>query len=256
MPPVRSACLQDLDIFAACGLAALVQTRVVRRPVTPSKAMTINVLEELRLRGVVAVPWPQARWELPPRGFLAPLEQLGWDYIWPEVELGGLSHAIEAALQDRSRDEAGDEELVEVWRALVQAECVDYFEFQLAKHGMDRSWSCDLAWLPRHYLDDLSLSRWKYLIWSAVRQGAMESLASAFDPTQTRNAVATMLASPQRLGFAQRGEFGGFVPRTPHPHSLMAQVFVRAVEKLEFDYWNQPPSWLGLQRHRAETRPD
>jgi hypothetical protein len=241
MPPVPSRCLEDLDALAACGLAALVQSREVRRPVTPTKAMTVKVLADLQARGIVALPWPQSQWELPPRGFLAPLEQLGWDYVWPSVELGGLGRAIETTMQDRPRDGAQIDDLVAAWRALVQAECVEYFEHQLGKHGMDRSWSCDLAWLPRHYQDDLSLARWKYLLWSAVRQGAMESLASGSDLVQTRNAVSAMLTNPHRMGYARRPDFDGFVPASAQPHSLMAQVFLRCSE-LGRRYWTHPPA--------------
>jgi hypothetical protein len=252
MPPVPSRCLEDLDLFAACGLAALVQSRDVHRPVTPAKAMTIRVLEALQQRGIVDLPWPEARWELPPRGYLAPVEQLGWDYVWTALPLGGLGHAIEQAIDDRPRDDAHTEQVVQVWRALVQAECVDYFEFQLGKHGLDRTWTSDLAWLPRHYLDDLSLARWKYLIWSAVRHGTMQCMGSGFDARQTREAIRTTLASGQRLGFARREEFDGFIPRTPVPHSLMAGLFVRAVQ-LGSSYWTQPPSLLGWEAHRATS---
>ena len=241
MPPVPSRCLEDLDAFSACGLAALVQSRDLRRPVAPTKAMTVRVLVVLQARGIVALPWPDAQWELPPRGYLAPMEQLGWDYVWPAVEIGGLGYAIEMTLQDRPRDGACIDDLVTVWRALVQAECVEYFEYQLAKHGMDRSWSCDLGWLPRHYLDDLSLARRKYLLWSAVRHGAMESLASGFDAAQTRNAVSAMLTNPQRLGYARRPDFEGFMPASAQPPSLMAQVFCRAA-RLGRKYWERPPS--------------
>lgn len=249
MPPVPSLCLEDLDAFAACGLAALVQSRDLRRPVAPTKAMTVRVLVALQARGIVALPWPEPQWELPPRGYLAPLEQLGWDYVWPAVELGGLGRAIEMTLQDRPRDGAYVDDLVNVWRALVQAECVEYFEYQLGKHGLDRSWSCDLAWLPRHYADDLSLARWKYLIWSAVRQGAMQCMGTGFDIRQTRDAIAATLASSQRLGFATRNEFEGFLSKTSKtPHSLMAAMFVRATG-LGRSYWTQPPSMLGWERH-------
>jgi hypothetical protein len=254
MPPVRSRCLEDLDLFAAYGLAALVQSREVHRPVTPTKAMTIRLLEALQQRGIVALPWPEARWELPPRGYLAPLEQLGWDYGWAELPIGGLGHAIEQALDDRPRDEAHTEQVIQVWRALVRAECVEYFEFQLGKHGMDRSWSCDLDWLPRHYSDALSLARWKYLIWSAVRHGAMHCMGSGFDRSQTRDAVATTLSSPQRYGFAVGGQFDGFLPKHARPHSLMADRFVRLTQ-LGFSYWSQPPSLEGLEEHRASLRP-
>jgi hypothetical protein len=247
--PVHSRCLEELDLFAACGLAALVQSRDVHRPVTPAQAMTVRVLQALQQRGILALPWPQARWELPPRGYLAPVEQLGWDYVWSTVELGGLSHAIEIMLEDRTRDAAYVDDLVATWRLLIQAECVDYFEFQLGKHGLDRSWSCDLAWLPRHYLDDLSLARWKYLIWSAVRHGTMQCMGSGFDPRQTREAIRMTLASGQRLGFAQREAFEGFIPRTSVPHSLMAAFFVR-LTGLGGSYWTQPPSVLGWEVHR------
>lgn len=250
MPPVRSRCLKDLDLFAACGLAALVQSRDVHRPVTPTKAMTIRVLHALEQRGIIALPWPEARWELPPRGYLAPLEQLGWDYHWSAHELGGLGRSIEQALEDRPHDGDYVDEAVQTWRALIQAECIEYFEFQLSKHGLDPSWSSDLAWLPRHYLDDLSLARWKYLIWSAVRQGTMQFMGSGFDARPAREAIAATLASTQRLGFAKRDEFDGFVPRTAAPHSLMAAVFVRQA-KLGRAYWAQPPSLLGWEAHRS-----
>lgn len=248
--PIQSRCLEDLDLFASCGLAALAQSRDVHRPVTPTKAMTVLVLQALEQRGILALPWPKARWELPPRGYLAPVEQLGWDYVWPTVELGGLGNAIELVLEDRARDSVYVDEVVQTWRSLVQAECADYFEYQLGKHGLDRSWTSDLAWLPRHYLDDLSLARWKYLIWSAVRHGTMQCMGSGFDPRQTREAIRTTLASGQRLGFARREEFDGFIPRTSVPHSLMAALLVR-VTQLGQSYWTQPPSLLGWEAHRA-----
>jgi hypothetical protein len=250
MPPVPSRCLEDLDLYSSCGLAALSQSRELHRPVTPTQAMTVRLLQVLQERGIIALPWPQARWELPPRGYLAPLEQLGWDYIWSAHELGGLGHAVESALYDRPRDGPYVDDLVTVWRALIQAESVEYFEFQLGKHRLDRSWSCDLDWLPRHYADDLSLARWKYLIWSAVRHGAMQCLGTGFDARQTRDAIATTLASPHRLGYAVRGEFEGFLPKMAQPHSLMAALFVR-VTGLGRSYWTQPPSLLGWEGHRA-----
>lgn len=248
MSPVLSRCLEDLDVYAACGLHALVLSRDIRRPVTPTRTATIRMLEALRTRGIIEVPWPQAQWELPPRGYLAPVEQLGWDYVWKEIELGGLGRAIEVHLDDRCRDDIFKDQLVEVWRELVRAECVEYFEYQLGKHGMDRSWSCDLDWLPKSFQDELSLARWKYLIWSAVRQGAMESLASGFDAAQTRNAIAAMLTNPLRLGYARRPEFHGFAPKVASPHSLMAQFFVGSAAQLGMAYWEEAPSRVGLRR--------
>lgn len=214
--------------------------------------MTVRVLEALGQRGIVELPWPNTRWELPPRGYLAPLEQLSWDYVWTAFEIGGLGYAIEQALEDRPRDEFYRDDLVRVWRALVQAECVEYFEFQLGKHGMDKSWSCDLSWLPRHYQDDLSLSRWKYLIWSAVRHGAMHCMGSRCDPVQTRGAIASMLGSLQRLDFAMRGEFDGFLPKHALPHSLMAATFTRATQ-LGLSYWREPPSMIGWERRKHSS---
>jgi len=154
-------------------------------------------------------------------------------------------------LQDRPHDACHHDELVDVWRALVQAECTEYFEFQLEKHGMERSWSCDLGWLPKHLVDDLSLGRWKYLIWSAVRQGAMDSFATGPSSAQTRNSVVAMLTNPHRLGYARRGGFEGFLPNSPHPHSLMAQVFLRSAARLGMDYWTKPPSPVWLTRNSA-----
>lgn len=174
------------------------------------------------------------------------MEQLSWDYIWKEVELGGLGQAIETDLYDRCRDDIFKDQLVTAWRELIRAECAEYFEYQLGKHGMDRSWSCDLDWLPKSFQDELSLARWKYLIWSAVRHGAMESLASGFDTAQTRNAIAGMLTNPLRLTYARRPDFHGFLPNSASPHSLMADIFVRSVSQLGMAYWEQPPSRAGL----------
>ena len=71
-----------------------------------------------------------------------------------------------------------------------------------------------------------SLARWKYLIWSGVRQGAMECLRSRFDPKQTRDAIAATLASPSRLSYAHQGSFDGFLPRTDTPHSFASSPVV------------------------------
>lgn len=256
MSTVRSRCVADLDVYAACGLLALLRGREERRPIAPTKAFTIQILETLRIRGVVEVPWPAARWELPPRGYLTPLEQLGWEYVWPEVELGGLGHHLEDFLQcNAGAPDMADQRLA-VWQSLIRAECAEYFEFQLSKHGFDPTWSSDLDWLPARYWDELSLARWKYLIWSAVRHGAQECLRSQFDGKQTREAIARMLMSPQRFGFAIRGHFDGFLPKAPLPHSLMGDSFVRFAKKLGFLYWTEPPNESAVTRAspRAEPR--
>jgi hypothetical protein len=173
---------------------------------------------------------------------MTPIEQLAWDYSWLEVEAEGLEAHLEDLLRSYSREGALLEERIEFWRVLIQSECTDYLQFQLTKHGLDPTWASDLDWLPPHYLDTLSLARWKYLIWSGVRQGAMECLRSRFDLKQTRNAIAATLASPTRLGFAHQGSFDGFLPRTDAPHSLIAEVFVTHASRLGRRYWTEAPA--------------
>jgi hypothetical protein len=190
---------------------------------------------------------------LPPRGFLTPIEQLGWDYVWPEVELGGLGSDLEDFLQRNASAADMSDQRLAVWQALIRAECVEYFEFQLVKHGFDPAWSSDLDWLPARYLDELSLVRWKYLIWSAVRYGAQECLRSQFDPKQTREAIARMLTNTQRFGFAMRGNFDGFLPKVPMSYSLMGDSFIRFAKKLGFFYWTEPPNENAVTRPSPRT---
>ena len=248
MPAAHAQHLSDLGVHDACGLLALVRSRGLRRPISPTKAMTVHILDTLRLRGIVEVPWPAARWELPPRGFLTPIEQLSWDFVWSTMQLEGLVPHLEDLLREYSHAPSSQDELIAVWRALIRAECVEYFEFQLTKHGFEPAWSADLDWLPAHYLDDLSLVQWKYLIWSAVRHGAMECLRSRFNPQQTRNAIASMLASSHRLGYALGGNFEGFRPRSLHPYSLMGESMLFFASQLGSLYWTEPPNELALLR--------
>ncbi len=215
--------------------------------------MTVHILDALRLRGIIDVPWPAARWELPPRGYLTPMEQLSWDFVWPTMQLAGLEPHLEDLLREYSCAPSSQDELVAVWRALIRAECVGYFEFQLAKHGLEPAWSADLDWLPAHYLDDLSLVQWKYLIWSAVRHGSMECLRSRFNPQQTRNAIAGMLASSHRLGYALGGTFEGFRPRSLQPYSLMGDSMLLFASQLGSLYWTEPPNELALVKSLKPT---
>ncbi len=246
--PAHAQHLSELGVYDACGLLALIRSRGIRRSISPTKAMAVRILDTLRLRGVVEVPWPAAHWELPPRGYLTPIEQLSWDFVWPSMELQGLDSHLEDLLQEYASDTASRDESIIVWRALIRAECVEYFEFQLSKHGFEPTWSADLDWLPAHYHDDLSLVQWKYLIWSAVRHGAMECLRTRFNPQQTRNAIAGMLASAHRLRFALVGNFEGFLPRSTRPYSLMGEAFVFHATRLGFSYWTEPPSEDALKQ--------
>jgi len=242
MSPSRAHRLEDLDIGVLCGLWALLASRDIRRPTAPTESMAVSVMDQLQTLGVIAVPWPAPRWELPPRGFVTPIEQLAWDYAWPEVEVEGLEAHIEDLLRSYARERSLLEERVGFWRVLIQSECTEYLQFQLTKHGLDPAWASDLQWLPPHYLDTLSLARWKYLIWSGVRQGAMECLRSRFDPKQTRDAIAATLASPSRLSYAHQGSFDGFLPRTDTPHSLIAEVFATHAARLGRRYWTEAPA--------------
>lgn len=248
MPPSPIHRLEDLDVGALCGLWALLASRELRRPIAPTEAMAIALLDRLTALGIIAVPWPATRWELPPRGFVTPIEQLAWDYAWPEVILDGLDAHLEDLLRTYAREGTLVEERVGFWRELIQSECTDYLQFQLTKHGFDPAWACDLRWLPPNYLDTLSLARWKYLIWSGVRQGAMECLRSRFDLKQTRDAIAATLASPSRLSYAHQGSFDGFLPRTDTPHSLIAEVFATHAARLGRRYWTEAPSEQALTR--------
>ena len=248
MPSLRAESLEDLDVHAATGLLALLRSRTSRRPVCPTKAMTVHLLNELHQRSIVEVPWPATRWELPPRGLITPVEELAWDFAWKEVELDGLEIAIDELLDYYTEDPEFIEQRVRVWRELIQADCVDYFEDQLTKHGFDPAWSIELKWLPPHYTDVLSLARWRYLIWSSVRQGAMESLRSRSDPKQTREAIANTLASPARLGYAMKGTFDGFLPKILQPYSLMGQAYTAHSSRIGVLYWTEPPRVEVLSR--------
>lgn len=118
--------LEDLDIGVLCGLWALLASRDSRRPIAPTESMAVRVMDQLQSLGVIAVPWPASRWELPPRGFVTPIEQLAWDYAWPEVGVEGLEAHIEDLLRSYAREKSLLEERVGFWRALIQSECTEY----------------------------------------------------------------------------------------------------------------------------------
>jgi len=202
--------------------------------------MTIQLLDVLRQRGVIELPWPAPQWELPPKGYLTPIEQLAWSYEWKDVELGGLEHHLEDLLQSRYFDDP--EQSVCLWRDLVRAECIDYFEHQLGKHGFDLSWTTDIDWLPEYYFDQLSLVRWKYLIWSSVRHGATECLISKFSQKKTREAIAAMLGSSQRWNYTVNGNFEGLIPAHPTHYNLMGKAFSKSFSNLGLRFWCDPPN--------------
>lgn len=258
MSIARAQNLSDLSVYEACGLLALIKSRDVRRPVSPTKVMTIHILEALRVRGVVEVPWPAERWQLPPRGYLAPIEQLSWDFVWPAMPLEGLQPHLEDFLREHSCAESSRDELIVLWRSLIRGECIEYFEYQLSKHHLDPAWSDDLGCLPPHYLDDLSLLQWKYLIWSAVRHGTMVFMRFR-NMQHTRNEVARELASPRRFGIARGGTFEGFFPRSLRPYSLMGNCMLDFASQLESRYWSEPPNehaLLSSARALATSDPD
>lgn len=246
MAPVPPPTIDDLGVFGALHLAALLEASGRRLRVAPTRRMALTVMAELRDLGLIDVPWPESRWEIAPDARETPLEGLQWRFAWTAYIEDGLVAALREYLQSVPRDEYAIALRMRLWRELALAEGERFFETQLTKHQFDPAWAQDLVFAQRECGLELSAAQWRYCCWAATRHGAaLAQQQRVPDPIAIREAMYAELR--KRIGPVVSGGWAAtFVPFKPLPESALTRLFVQTLSPLGDAFWHLVPNELAL----------
>lgn len=245
--------VDDLGLLGALDIGALALAQAARLRVSPTRRMTLALMERLREGQLIDVPWPEPRWEIAPESLETPIEGLQWRLAWKAYRLESLPDAVTDYLRSVERDEYGIALRLRLWRELVLAESERFFEQQLAKHRFDPAWAQDLIFVQRETRAELSASQWRYCVWVATRQGASVALQlRSPDPEAVRQAIYADLV--RRIGPVASGQWANasFVPHVTRPESALARLFAYELTNLRDAFWPLVPSELALLTPAAE----
>lgn len=239
--------VDDLGLQACIYLAALFRAQEERTYVTPASRLTLAIMVELKTLGVIDAPWPDSRWDLEPRAEITPIEGFQWLYKWTAYPRGSVYDAIVELIESVPVDEMRGEWRVKLWQSLSMAEIESYFGMQLAKHRFERKWASDIEYVYRECRPAMSIARWRYCCWAAVRHGASSSRQQAFpDLGAVREAIYSELR--KRADLVCTGEWPGctFPPTNPRPQNALGRLFVDYLSKVGSGYWTSPATDVGL----------
>lgn len=249
------AAIDELGLRGCLYLWALLTGQENRLPIAQTKRMTLVVMGHLQERGVIEVPWPEARWELKPDARITPIEGLQWCLSWDVYESHLLIHALDDYFDDLERDDFTTAERLRLWTELGSAEAERFFEQQLVKHRFPSDWAQDIAFAYRDSSVVLTVAQWRYCAWAAVRRGASLAQQVGQETDGLRDGIyqeirrrALSLASGTWTG-------GSFVPFSHQPESALGRGFVQHVTQLGTQYWTGLPGaemLLGPAIERAQ----
>ncbi|MGY4516275.1 hypothetical protein [Lysobacter sp. HA18] len=235
----------------ALFLLALLTAQSERRPVAPTRRMTLEGLGLLRDHAVIALPSPLPRWEAEPRAEETPMEGLQWRYDWSAYQRADLVAALSDYLESISTDEEAVELRLTTWRQLVKAECQQYFEFYLTRIHLPVDWAADVEFLLGNSAVELSLAQWRYCLWAAARQGGSMAAQKAYAETAIREAMFEDAKRRAAAIASGRWTTTGFDARPGEPASALTRVFLNHFARIGNIFYMQPPSprpWLTRSR--------
>lgn len=239
--------IDDLGLQASIYLAALLRAQEERISVTPASRLTLAMMVELKTLGIIDAPWPEARWDLEPRAEITPIEGFQWLYAWAAYPRDSVHEAIVELIESVRLKEMDSEWRVKLWQSLSVAEIESYFGLQLAKHRFEREWASDIEYVYRDFRPAMSIARWRYCCWAAVRHGASSSLRQVRpDPNTVREAIYSELR--KRADQVCTGEWPGctFPPTNLRPQNALGRLFVDQLSTVGSGYWNSPATDIGL----------
>lgn len=243
---MTSPCLQtveDLGLQGCVYLSALLQAQEEALSVTPTDRLTLSIMAELKGIGVIDAPWPESRWKLEPRAEITPVEGFQWRYAWSVYARNRIAEALDEYLQSIPREYLACPWRTELWQMLSVAETEQYFEHQLVKHRFEASWAQNIELILLEQRPPLSISRWRYCCWAAVRHGASVSQQQASPDTAViRDAIYRELR--RRADHVASGAWPNcsFPPSNPRPTNALGRHFVDVVSRIQDAFWTLPAS--------------
>ncbi|TXI48861.1 MAG: hypothetical protein E6Q50_09190 [Lysobacter sp.] len=239
--------VEDLGLQGCVYLSALLQAQDEGLGVTPTDRLTLATMAELKGLGVIDVPWPENRWNLEPRAEITPAEGFQWRYAWSAYARNLIGEALEEYLQSIPRDELACPWRTQLWQTLSVAETEQYFEQQLVKHRFEASWAQDIVLVHQQRRPALSIARWRYCCWAAVRHGASVSQQQATpDTAVVRDAIYSELR--RRADQVASGAWPNcsFPPSNPRPTNALGRLFVEVLSRVQDAFWTIPASDAGF----------
>jgi len=241
MAPSAPATVDELGIQGCLYLWALLTGQNHRLPIAQTKRMTLAVMAHLQERGVIEVPWPEARWEVKPDARTTPIEGLQWRLIWAAYEPALLIDALNDYFDSLERDDFTTAQRLRLWMELGSCEAERFFEQQLVKHRFCADWAQDAAFAYRESTALLTLAQWRYCAWAAVRRGASMALQHGPQTNGLRDTIYQELR--RRAAAVASGAWTGcsFPPWNPDPESALGRCFANRVTRLGPLYWTGWP---------------
>lgn len=238
-PPVTT---DDLGLQGCLYLWALLTSRDRRLLVTPTRRLTLAVMNVLKEQGVIEVPWPDSQWSAQPDAEQTPMEGLQWKLAWAVYEPSQLIDALEDYLANVDKDDLGIALRLRIWVEIGAAETERFFEQQLVRHRFRSEWAQDIGFVLRDCNADLTLSQWRYCAWAAVRRGAALAMQQSSSEHTVREVIFRELR--QRAATISSGMWArcSLPPFQPVPESAVARGFTRHLSKLGPLYWSAPQS--------------
>lgn len=253
MAPVTPPTIDDLGVRGSLYLAALLAAKERRLPVAPTRRSSLMIMDLLRDMGLIAVPWPEPRWEIQPQAEDTPIEGLQWRYSWDAYLREGLLIALEEYLHSLPRDDYGLALRAEIWEELVLAEAENFFEWQLTRHQFDPAWAQDLIFAYRDTQPTLSIAQWRYCCWAATRHGASVAQQQRIpDAAAVREATYAELRRRANKVGAGNWPKCAFPPFNPMPESALGQIVTQRLLCSTDFYWNSPLSMDALIMRACE----
>lgn len=247
------ATVDELGLQGCLYLWALLTGQGHRLPVGQTKRMTLVVMAHLQERGIIEVPWPEARWELKPDAKTTPIEGLQWRLAWTVYEPTLLIDVLDDYFDTLDRDDFTTAARLRLWMDLGSAESERFFEQQLVKHRFSGDWAQDIAFAYRESAVVLTLAQWRYCAWAAVRRGASMALQHGPQVDGLRDTIYQEIR--RRAASVASGAWSGcsFPPYNPQPESALARGFVHRLTRLGALYWTGLPSVEVLIGHEVQS---
>jgi hypothetical protein len=247
MRPLSIPTVDDLGLQGCVYLFALLRAQDERLSITPTSRLTLATMVELQALGIIDAPWPEARWDLEPRAEVTPIEGFQWRYTWDAYARHTVIDALADFLGSIPMDELSSSWRTQLWQTLSIAEIEHYLGQQLIKHRFETAWAHDIEFVYRERRPGMSIARWRYCCWAAVRHGASISQRQAQpDLSAVREAIFAELR--RRADQVASGAWPNcaFPPSNLRPTNVLGLLFVDVLSRVRDGFWTIPPSDAGL----------
>lgn len=243
MPRIRApACLDSIALRAHLLLLALLTTRTGRRPLAPTVALTIALLDELEGGELIEVDW---RPTVPIAGDDS--SQLRWRLAADLAEVQDLPKRLAAQLNAPALTSQLREACLPLWQDLVEAEATAFHRNALCRQGWNPDWARDITFIAAQLPARLSILRWRACTQIAITAGC--DMGEGARPEARREAIYGALLHHALQPFAPAH---GPTRPSPLPVTALARVMVPLVS-LQNGYGRAPPTRDALE-HAVHTR--